>query len=222
MTERLDLDVQFAGRIEAIDKRVKRLETLESLSFAGGGWTEIETYNVSGLTEDGITIQDIPALFLHLMVIINSRTDEVPRDTLSMRMNNDSGNNYWYQYGQINDGVGCLLHCTASFTALTDQIRMAHKPGPGWLGEELYDDVFGVCNVWIPDYRNQYKYKSVSFDNFLIVGETAEIPATIRRVWGGGVWRSKTVINRLDFLNRFVKNSKISVYGIGGTFEEFA
>ena len=222
MTERLDLDSQFAGRIDAIDKRVKRLETMEGLSFAGGGWTEIKTYTVEVGVETSISIQNIPPLFLHLMIIVNGRTDSAPADTLSMRMNNDSGDNYWYQYGRAGNGPGCLLKCAASFPALTDRISMGHKPGPCWLGTPLYDDIFGVCNIWIPDYRNQYKHKEVLFDNHYVVAPAEEINPVMWRAWGGGTWHSNAPITRLDFPTRFVKNSKISVYGIGGTFEEFA
>lgn len=218
MTERLDLDAQFAGRIDAIDKRVKRLETLEFTTFDSGGLTEIETVTVNAAV-DLITIL-IPDLFLHLFVMINGRTDSVPCDLLSMRMNNDSGNNYWHHRGQA--GGGCVLQCGTSFAALTDRIAMGNKPGPSWVGTELYDDIFGVCTIWIPDYHNQYKHKSVLFDNYWVCADAEGINPIIMRAWGGGTWHSNAVITRLDFPVRFVKNSKISVYGIGGTFVEHA
>lgn len=221
MTEREDLDIDLAGRIDAQDKRIERLETLEGLSFAGGGWTEIETVTVNAAV-DIISILNIPPLFLHLVVMINGRTDTIPCDSLSMRMNNDSGDNYWYQYGRAGNGAGCVLQCAASFAALTDQIMMNNKPGPSWDANVLYDDIFGVCNVWIPDYRNQYKHKSVLFDNHFICAPAEEISPVMWRVWGGGTWHSDAPITRLDFPNRFIKNSKISVYGIGGTFVEHA
>jgi len=72
MTERLDLDISFAGRIDVIDKRVKRLETLEFASVAVGGgivtvnWIfyeggEVLTAGLSGFLRVGFAgeIQDV-------------------------------------------------------------------------------------------------------------------------------------------------------------------
>lgn len=214
----IKLLAEMVRRQKELDKRVARLETLEFSSYVGG-WVEIETVTVN-TTVNSISILNIPQIFLHLFLMINGRTDQVPCGLLSMRMNNDSGNNYWHHRGQA--GGSCVLGCGTSFTALTDRIAMGNHPGTSYSLDPLFDEIFGVCTVWIPDYRNQYKHKSVLFDNYWVCADAEEISASIMRAWGGGTWHSNAVITRLDLPVRFIKNSKITLYGIGGTFEEHA
>jgi len=203
-------------RYEDMEKRVARLETLEYSSFLAGGWVEIETVTVNA-SVNLITINNIPDDFLHLFVMINSRTDSTMCDGLTMIINNDAGNSYWYHRGYACDA--CTLACLTSFTGLATSINMGSKPGASFAGTPLYNDIFGVCTIWIPDYRCIYKHKSVLFDNYWPCADGDEINPIICRTWGGGTWHSNAAITRLDFPVRFIKNSKISVYGIGGTYE---
>jgi len=230
MTERLDLDAQFAGRIDAIDKRVKRLETLEFASFATGGWIEIETQTKDDDIETSFSFLNIPQNYLHLALLfsVRSAVGTGGLQQLICRINNDSTDHYWSIIDQLYitaSGGACNRLCPGYIPDKISYWYCFQIPAPG-LDDGNDPDCFKTAHMWIPDYRNQYKKKTAVWDNYF---NKAEAAATVRALWreeGGGTWHDMSPITRLDFrtpgLVAFLRNSKISLYGMGGTFEEFA
>ena len=233
MTERQELDIAFAGRIAAIDKRVKRLETLEFASVAVGGvggLIEIETQTKSDDIETSFSFIDIPQIYLHLMVIFSVRSASglAGLQQLICRINNDSGDHYWSIIDQLYitaSGGACNRLCPGYIPAKISYWYCFQIPAPG-LDDGNDPDCFNTAHMLISDYRNQYKKKTAVWDNYF---NKAEAAATVRALWreeGGGTWHDMSPITRIDFrtpgLVAFLRNSKISLYGIDGTFEEFA
>lgn len=226
MTERIDLDAQFAGRIDAIDARVKRLETLEFASVAGGAgaWVEIETITIDAPATT-FSFLNIPQTYLHLAMILSLRGTGLSWwRAVYMRLNNNSDDRYWYHtcYCQKGTPAECVWSCDSSFPTKTDAWKLFFVPDLG--DEEGNDpDCFSAGHLWIPDYRNQYKKKSAVWDSLGTAAVVDEITRQIYRAEGGGVWHDFDPITRIDVYAtvNFERNSKVSLYGIQGTFEEF-
>ena len=217
-----------------LEKRVARLETLEGLSFAAGGWTEIETIIQTDDTETIFTFDNIPQIFLHLVLIFSLRgyTGAEGVEFLISQINDDTDDHYW----SILEGIwmdaaagACNQFCTAYFPTKAGQWFILRYPNPG---DEAGNDPNTFCagHMWMPDYRNSYIKKAFVADNYFpqAQGEWLSVPTDrmIHREQSGGTWHDTDPITKIIFRspgNRaFARNSKISLYGIGGTFEEFA
>jgi|GEM_PF-5037766 len=232
MTERLDLDISFAGRIDAIDKRVKRLETLEFASVAvggAGGLTEIETITIE-VPASSFVFDDIPQTFLHLLLIISARSHSMTmQGPMRMIFNEDDTANYWYDKHWFGGDTGACAHtCIALFGAaeFANYIGIGDVPGLSFGGAGVWANLFNSQTLWIPDYRCHYKTKSCHWDNEYVMADGEEMnPAKFRQV-GGGFWHDTDTIVEIEIsaggAATFAKNSKISLYGIGGEFECFA
>jgi hypothetical protein len=83
----------MAARILKLDRRVKRLETLEDAG--GGDWILIETID---LTDDGDPVEftAIPQIHKHLFVLYSAGTTSSAVQLIRMVLNNDTGAKYNY------------------------------------------------------------------------------------------------------------------------------
>ena len=218
----IKLLAEIVRRQEALDKRIARLETLEFTSFVGG-WVEIETITINVPTNI-FTFSDIPQHFLHLALIISCRSDNsTGSSSLQMTFNDDDAANYWYnKHWFFGDTGACLHSCIALFGTLefANYIDIGNIPGPPLGVGAMYDLLFNSENLWIPDYRCDKKKTSCHWDNEYVEAPGDEVgPYKFRQV-GGGYWHDTDAITKIDILSaNFAKNSKISLYGIGGTFE---
>jgi len=218
-------------RNEDLEKRVARLETLEFTSYTGGGgWHEIETLTKADSTELTFSFQNIPQIYLHLALIVSVQAiNETAYGIIQllMRINNDSSNLYWYIVDQLNitgPPYVCNRSCWAAFPTKVSFWLVCQVPAAGD-GESNDPNCFNAAHIWVPDYRNQYKKRSGVWDNYTNEAKSGE---AVRRLWreqGGGTYHDTTAVSRLDFWlssnDPFAKNSKISLYGIQGTFEEY-
>jgi len=210
-----------------LDKRVARLETLEFTSYVGG-WVEIETITVDTAATIGIiTFSDIPQIFLHLAVIISARCDNSTGAAIvRMTFNDDDGANYWYdKHWFYGDTGACVHRCIALFGTLefANYIDIGDIPGIPFGVGAMYEDLFCSQNLWIPDYRCDEKKTSCHWDNEYVEAPGDEVGPFKYRQFGGGFWHDTDPITKIDFdipgAGTYAQNSKISLYGIGGTFE---
>ena len=219
---------EMAQKIVDQGKRIARLETLEFGSASGGGgtWVEIETITVNAPITT-FSFLNIPQTFLHLAMIFSLRgTGSEWFFATYMRLNNDATDHYWYQvcYCQKGTGPDCVWSCENGFPTKESAWEVFFVPE---LGDELLNDpdCFLAGHFWLPDYRNQYKKKSALWDALGTGAASGEITRQIFRADGGGVWHDLDPVTRIDVFcvapKSFAKNSKVSLYGIQGTFEEF-
>jgi len=232
--EYLKLLGNLLKRYEDVEKRVARLETLEFTSiFTGGGWVEIETITMPNSTTNIFTFDNIPQTFLHLALIICTRgaVGNEGIDYILCRVNNDADSRYWsiMEWIYMTAVTGCNQSCTAYFPTKSAFWYAYLQPNPGY---EASNDpnTFCAAHMWIPNYRNQYIKKQFVLDFYTpkAAGEWLSVPTDreIIRGQSGGTYHEIDPITRLDFrtsgLRNFAKNSTISLYGIGGTFLEYA
>lgn len=218
---------EIIRRQKALDKRIARLETLEFTSYVGG-WVEIETITVDTPVLI-ITFSDIPQIFLHLAVIISTRChNSTGHAPIRMTFNDDDTENYWYNKHWLYGDTGACLHrCIALFgtAEFANYIAIGDMPGLSFGGGEMYEKLFNSQNLWIPDYRCDEKKVSCHWDNEYVEAPGDEIGPYKYRQLGGGYWQGEAEITKIDFeiggAATFAQNSKISLYGIGGTFECF-
>ncbi len=223
--EELKLLAEIRRQQKLLDKRIARLETLEFTSYVGG-WEEIET-----ITADAaigiITFSDIPQIFLHLALILSVRSHNVTGSgNMQMTFNDDDAANYWYnKHWFYGDTGACLHRCISLFgtAEFANYIDLGDFPGLSFGGGAMYEDLFCSQNLWIPDYRCDEKKKSCHWDNEYVEAPGDEIGPYKYRQAGGGYWHDTDAITKIDILApgaaTFAQNSKISLYGIGGTFE---
>ena len=224
----IKLLAEIIRRQKIIDKRIERLETLEFTSYADG-WVEIETITVSAVAGvPSVTFLSIPQIYLHLAMIISARTTADVCSAMKIFFNGDEGDNYWYNIHQLDGTTGACTHgCTVVFgtASFAAYIGLGRIPGESYGFPELFSDIYNSENVWIPDYRCTYKKKSCHWDSETLCADSEEISANKFRELGGGFWHSVVAINEIELAivgaGNFAKNSKFSLYGIGGTFECF-
>jgi hypothetical protein len=164
----------------------------------------IATVTVTAATQGTIEFTSIPNEYQHLQIRGIGRTNRASAtsDSLRMRFNSDSGNNYSYHFFSGN-GTSTAVEGTPNTSVIAHGCLTATN---------ATSTQFGVAIIDILDYANTNKYKtSRSIDGFERNGAgSVEVSS--------GNWRNTNAITsiQLTALGSFVTNSTFALYGIKG------
>lgn len=144
--------------------------------------------------------------YTHLRLVARLRTDRgAATDNIQLRLNNDSGANYYVQYVDGNASgasAGEVLGATSAFSA--------HAPGGSATA-----DRFGIVDLLIPFYAETTAQKAFQSDVFDPSGTGS---GSLSRWAYGGVWASTAAVTRITLLPavgpNFVAVSRAVLYGI--------
>ncbi len=185
---------EVAARIKAIDRRVRRLETLEQAGC----------FNlISSQTGATFAQVDIPTIYKNLYVVYSMAALLPPvGDSIGLRFNGDAGNNYnWIK--RLVTGAAEITTTDGGAPAGGVSFALIGQEGPA---ENNHSAGFAV----IPDYLSTSKWKSW-------VAECHEIrfsPTSLRVFKMGGRWINTAAISTIDIPGTYFSNSTISIYGL--------
>lgn len=190
---------EIAARVKAIDRRVKRLETLEDAG--GGDFVLLEHQEVSG-TASEVIFDNVSQAYKHLFIIHSTLgPTDLGDGSLLLQFNGDVGANYFYM---IRSWLNTPAE-TTSFVANANFVVAGQEGG-------LKPSRFGAGYVLIPDYRNTIKYTSIQAASYW------PVIATHGNAMLGGMWEDTAAITDLRFFlsgaNDLQAGSIISLYGI--------
>ena len=178
--------------------------------YAGGvppvtnSYESIATVSL-GSSQATISFSSIPSTFKHLQLRLILKDDRaLNRDSVLMRFNSDSGNNY-SEHQLYGDGSAAAAQATTSTS------RMSIYRASGNSGAT---DIFGAIVVDVLDYQNTNKYKTMRFLGGVDFNGSGE-------VWfGSGLWQSTTAVNAITLTpangSNFLTYSHAALYGIKG------
>lgn len=158
-----------------------------------------------------ITFNNISQIFRHLVLELIGRTDSAESAALmKLRMNADSGNNY---YGQKTKDNGSTVYTEGQSG---DGLTPLNPEGTTDLANSA-----GFLHLIIPYYRNTTWYKNTIYQGaFTSTGAGANGQTLIT---GMGVWKGTAAISRLDLLaysydlttpKNWVAGSIATLYGV--------
>lgn len=217
MMAQVDRRLDPSDPINILDRRVQRLEDkLEALDVEGSlNMTLIEDVLLESAQQD-ITFADIPSHFRHLRIIGHLRSDGGSGDggeSVALRMNGDTGNNYDSNRARINnvDGLVTSERLQDDFMSLT-----------GVLGVNAVADHFGIVDYFISNYLSSTFKAIVAVSHntrtHAAGGATAEI--------SGGTYHSSSPITEIKIFpavswagggaqDNWDIGSRLTLYGIG-------
>ena len=194
-----EINEEAAARIRGLERRVRRLETLEPTG-GGGDFVLLEHQELSAQASE-INFVTVSQLYTHLFIIHSTLGPTDFGDaTLTVQFNGDAGANYIW--------VERLI--TSSPAEITSSDSAATSMRVGSEGRQI-PFRFGAGSILIPDYTNTIKYKSVRTSSFFPANITFTNSAF------GGLWQDTAAIISLAFeltTGDFRTGSIISLYGI--------
>ncbi len=181
---------------------------LGSLSTAGAAnsYESIATVTVGSGGSATITFSSIPSTYTHLQIRGIARDARAANeDSISIRYNNDSGNNYMGYHEIYGNGstAAAFAGNTSTDKMLADRIA----------GNNATASVFGAIIFDILDYANTNKYKTQRF----LAGVDRNGAGAI--VFGSGLWMSTSAINEINLAGangNFSQYTQFALYGIKG------
>jgi hypothetical protein len=190
------------------------LGTLAS-QFSGKSFSSfesIQTVNVGSGGTSTVSFTSIPATYTHLQVRCVARGDGAfsDIDSLAVRFNGDTGNNYAY-HSLTGNGTTASAGSGVSQPAgiLGAEPSNTHTSG-----------IFGGYVVDILDYTNTNKYKTIRALGGVDTNNTGSEKGEIRLQ--STLWLNTSAINEITFkssggFNRgFIEYSQFALYGIKG------
>ncbi len=201
-----------AAIIRNLQKRVKRLETLEEAG--GGDWVLIETITLSS-DGDPVEFASIPQLHQHLFVLYSAGSTGTIHTPIRMNFNNDVGNRYNYLATTLTTAAGQVAD-TAENVGFMHVGRASNQV---IVGDRLKN--FAAGHIFIADYRGTDNYKGMVFSNHYDSLGGLEIPDGLASVFGGGTWEMNPpeAITEIDFTlptppTDFRAGTVFSLYGV--------
>jgi hypothetical protein len=166
------------------------------------------------LAADALTfdVASIPGIYADLEIRFVGRCDTVAaQDLVTMRFNNDSGNNYDTQYVQFAQGS-----TTAGPSSAQAQFGQAATTTLGFIpGSTATAGAHVEMTIWIRNYANTVFRKGFTAQAFANITDGS----SKFLVLSGGEWRSTAAINqvRLGLIGagEFIIGSRMSIYGHG-------
>lgn len=143
-----------------------------------------------------VSFTSIPSTYTDLIVVINAAVASGSGDVL-MTFNGDTSNNYTYLTMTGNGSTAVSARSTSRANIPCDY--------NGWLTTTLAEN----CIIHIMNYYNTTTFKTV-----LTRANNAGVGIDLNT----GVWRSRTAINQITFINNagsnYIAGSTFSLYGI--------
>lgn len=169
-----------------------------------GSYDSIATITVGSGGSANIDFQNIPAIYTHLQLrgIIKSTSADTTVRSSTLRLNNDTGNNYSRHYVNA-DGA------TAGAGAGTSQSSMYAATDIG----ANATNVFGGFVIDILDYANTNKNKTIRSLSAVDNNGSGYVQ------YFSGLWLSTSAIDRVTLLpgaSNFAQYSTVALYGIRG------
>ncbi len=170
-------------------------------------WNVIDHTELSG-TASYYEKTSIVSGYDHLYFVASLRTDaSAYYDFCHFQFNGDTtDSNYFSQF-------------TNSETATPASNSGAYSWGAQVPAASGYGDMFGICEMWIPNYANSSNEKSVFTRCVAPNRSTTDYQYNVG--FAGNVWENTAAINAFKFLpyggaDDFVQYSTFTLYGING------
>jgi len=166
-------------------------ESIASVTVGSGGATDI-------------TFSSIPATYTHLQIRGIARDARVANeDSISVKYNNDSGNNYFGYHQIYGDGSTAAAYAGNASTTQMFLDRIA--------GNSATASIFGAIIIDILDYANTNKYKTQKVLGGVDRNGAGAIAFT------SGLWMSTSAINEITLAGangNFSQYTQFALYGI--------
>ena len=172
-------------------------------SFLGGDFESIATVTVGSGGAASVSFTSISSSYQHLQIrIIERAVNNVGGDHPSIRLNNDSGNNYaWHRL------TGSGSAASASSAASQAQMRYGYNTADASFGA----NTFSAVVIDVLDYADTNKYKTLR----TLAGADNNGSGHIN--FESGLWQSTTAVNQIDlfpFSGNWAEHSHFALYGI--------
>jgi hypothetical protein len=192
------VDADLADLLGGADKQILQKASAADHDFQWvqpGGMTQLATGNFSG---SATNITSIPSGYKDLYVVIRDFNPNTDGASLSMRMNNDSGTNY---FGTTSNTSSNQIFSTTQFNSI-----MPQQDNGATISS------FGIIRVF--DYTNTATWKTIEFFG---VTNNQTTPANINSGSGHGIFNSTSAITELNFFcssGNFGTLNEYFVYGV--------
>ena len=169
-------------------------------------YESIATITVGGGGAASIDFTSIPSTYTHLQIRGIARDARAnAQDSMNVKYNNDSGNNYMQYHELYGDGTTLGSYAGSTSGAYISLDRIA--------GNTAGASMFGAVIIDILDYANTNKYKTQRS-----LGGTDQ-NGSGALAFGSGLWMSTSAINRITLTGasaNFSQYSSFALYGIKG------
>lgn len=173
-------------------------------AYIPDNFESIATVIVGSGGSSTITFSSIPSTYAHLQIRGIARDARVANeDSMSIKYNNDSGNNYFGYHEIYGDGATASAFAGNASTTQMLLDRIA--------GNSATASAFGAVIIDILDYADTNKYKTQRF----LGGVDRNGAGAI--AFGSGLWMSTSAINQITLAGangNFSQYSKFALYGI--------
>jgi hypothetical protein len=167
------------------------------------GWIMLEDINLTGGTQASFDFQSIPATFKHLKIELVGRSTRAAQvfDSVTLKANNDSGNNY-FGYLQFRGGSSEQVSAGAPFSVTF--VGAASTPANWQSNAEITLYNYASTNIY-----KTWQTRGMDFENSAAGG-----------LWiydGGGLWASTAAISRLTLTpsnGSWAQYSRATLYGM--------
>ena len=175
-------------------------------------WNIIDHTTISGSSTTTWNPTSISASYDHLYIAISARSARsgTSLDSLGMRFNGDSGNNYsstGLESGSSSVGT--------NRNGGTNKIERLQIPSDGRV---TGTSIFGSITVWIPNYTNTVGYKQVLIKSAIETYDWGDWKWQL--VPAAGLWDNTSAINEIEMFpqngDNLKANSSFTLYGING------
>lgn len=160
---------------------------------------------VLSVAASSVNLSPLPTGFQHIVVVVTGRSSvAATSETVSIRLNGDTGANYDYQSLTASSAV------TAAETYGANQVVVAGVPGASSPAGR-----FAAMEVWLPNYGSTDNQKTVLVTNPRFRANTT---ANFGLQYAGGWWRSSAAVTGIEFVlpsGLFATGSRFTVYNMG-------
>ena len=169
-------------------------------------YDSIATVTVGVLGAASVDFTSIPSTYTHLQIRGIARDARASaQDSMNIKYNNDSGNNYVQYHELYGDGATAAAYLGATPAAFMSLDRIA--------GATAGASIFGAVVIDILDYTNTNKYKTQRW----LGGSDQNGSGVV--AFGSGLWMSTSAINQITLTGASANLSQYSsfaLYGIKG------
>jgi len=159
-----------------------------------GGWTLIGHLDKDAGAGASFSFSSIPSTYRHLKILIGFRGTNGTTQVLNMRLNGDTGNNYYYR----------VWNRFGTVSATTSAMRVGNVPGSGHTANSI-----NVAEITIWNYKNTNWMKDVESREMSLVDDTLNEHQ--------GRWNSVDAIDEIllyPAADNFDQYSYADLYGI--------
>jgi hypothetical protein len=163
-----------------------------------------------GASAASVTFSSIPGTYRSLLIVVQARTDKAASDadTVNVRFNGDTGNNYDRLAVVFGNSATSYGPSRASSSMLS--VAMAEASGSRASN-------FAPALMFAPDYAATDREKWLQVLNSPRFGDVAADSDVLLRI-AAGRWRSSSAVTSITFLpntgTNFVADSKFTLYGV--------